>query len=399
MSESALTALAVLGGEPAFAEPLHVGAPNLPDRAEVLRRVEQVLDSRRLTNEGPLVREFEQRVAAHAGVEHCVATCNATTALGLVCRALGLTGEVVLPSFTFIATAHALLWQGLTPVFCDIAADTYQLDPRRVEELIGPRTSAILGVHLFGRAGAAPALEELARARGLALVFDAAHGFAASHRARSIGSFGDAEVFSFHATKLVSTLEGGAVVTRSAELAERVRLMHNFGFSGYDEVSSAGTNGKLNEVSAGFGLASLDELDGWIAHNRSNHELYRRCLEDVDGVCVVPYDDADRSNFQYVVVEVAPDAGLDRDELRDVLWAENVLARRYFHPGCHAAEPYRSADPHAGTRLPVTQAVAARVLCLPTGTAVNSDDVVRIAEIVRAGLRQSASVRRALASS
>lgn len=389
--------LAVLGDQPAFREPLHVGAPNLPSRAGVLRRIEQVLDSRRLTNEGPYVREFERRVAAIAGVERCLATCNATTGLGLVCRALGLTGEVIVPSFTFIATAHALDWQGLTPVFCDITPDTHQLDPVRVAELIGPRTSAILGVHLWGRASAAPALEELARSRGLAMVFDAAHAFACAHRSRRVGSFGDAEVFSFHATKLVSTLEGGGVVTADANLADRLRLMHRFGFSDYDEVSSCGINGKLDEFSAAFGLASLDELDTWIAVNRTNHELYRRCFDGVEGLRVMPYDEADRNNYQYVVVEMDDEAPLTRDELRDVLWADNVLARRYFHPGCHAGEPYRSADPDAGARLPVTESVAARVLCLPTGTAVGPDAIERIAEISRAALAQPASVRRALA--
>lgn len=397
MLRGSSTSLAVLGDQPAFREPLHVGAPNLPSRTGVLRRIEQVLDSRRLTNEGPYVREFERRVAAIAGVERCVATCNATMGLGLVCRALGLTGEVIVPSFTFIATAHALEWQGLTPVFCDITPDTHQLDPVRVAELVGPRTSAILGVHLWGRASAAPALEELARSRGLAMVFDAAHAFDCAHRSRRVGSFGDAEVFSFHATKLVSTLEGGGVVTADAGLADRLRLMHRFGFTDYDEVSSCGINGKLDEFSAAFGLASLDELDTWIAVNRSNHELYRRYFDGVEGLRVMPYDEADRNNYQYVVVEMDDEAPLTRDELRDVLWADNVLARRYFHPGCHAGEPYRSADPDAGARLPVTESVAARVLCLPTGTAVGPGAIERIAEISRAALAQPASVRRALA--
>ena len=386
----------MLGGEPAFAEPLHVGRPNLPDRAEVLRRVEQVLDSGRLTNEGPLVREFEQRIGALAGVEHCVATCNATTAIELAIRALGLTGEVILPSFTFIATAHVLQWNGLVPVFCDIAPDTYQLDPARVRELIGPRTSAILGVHLFGRTAAAPQLEVVARERDLALLFDAAHAVGAAHGSRPVGTFGDVEVFSFHATKLVTTLEGGAAVTADSALAERIRLMHRFGFTEVDEVSALGINGKLNEVSAGFGLASLDRLEDWIAHNHRNHEAYERCFDGLEGIRVVPPEPGARSNHQYVVLDVAPDAPLSRDEVRDVLWAENVLARRYFHPGCHASEPYRSLDPGARERLPVTEAVAGRVLCLPTGTAVGPPEIERIAEIVHAAVARAAAVRSAL---
>lgn len=396
MATRSATSLALLGGRPSLGRPLHVGAPNLPPRADVLRRVEQVLDSGRLTNEGPLVAEFERRVAAVAGVPHCVATCNATMALGLVFRALGLTGEVIVPSFTFVATAHALRWHGLTPVFCDIARETHQLDPERVAELIGPRTSAILGVHVWGRPSAASALEQLAGAHGLALVFDAAHAFGCADGGRPVGGFGDAEVFSFHATKLVSTLEGGAVVTRDGALADRVRLAHRFGFADYDEVTALGTNGKLNEVSAGFGLAALDEVDGWVAVNRRNHRRYRELLDDVAGVRLVTGDEGEDTTCQYVVVEVADDAALTRDELRDVLWAEGVLARRYFHPGCHAAEPYRSEDPHAGDRLPVTEAVTSAVLCLPTGTAVSGEDVERVAAIVRSAFEQAGAVRQAL---
>lgn len=388
--------LALLGGTPSFERQLHVGAPNLPPREAVLSRIEAAYDRRRLTNEGPHALEFAARVADLAGVPHCLAVCNATTGLQLACRALGLSGEVIVPSFTFVATAHALTWLGLTPVFCDIRADTHQLDPVRVEELIGPRTSAILGVHLWGRASAAPALEALGAEHGLAVLFDAAHGVGCAHRGRPVGSFGDAEVFSFHATKLVSTLEGGGVVTRDPVLAEELRVMHNFGFTGYDEVSALGINAKMDEFSAGFGLASLDQLDTVVAANKAAYARYQEALAGGEGLRMVLYAPEDHNNHQYAIVEVGPEAALSRDELHAVLWAEGALARRYFYPGCHAGEPYRSHDPDVGERLPVTQAVAAGVLALPTGTAVTLDEIDRVAEIVRTAITRPDDVRRAL---
>ncbi len=223
--------LAVFGGEPSFAAPLHVGRPNITDQARFSELVEGLLERRWLTNDGPLVRELEERVAAHVGVRHCVATCNGTVALEIAIRALGLTGEVIVPSYTFIATAHALHWQGLTPVFADIDPRTHTLDPEAVQRAITPRTSGILGVHLWGRAAPVDDLQAIADEHGLPLLFDAAHAFSSTHRQRKIGRFGRAEVFSFHATKFFHSLEGGAIVTDDDDLAETMRLMRNFGFA------------------------------------------------------------------------------------------------------------------------------------------------------------------------
>src|SRR5438552_5033660 len=246
--------LALFGGQPSFEEALHVGRPNIGDRTRLLDRFNQILDSRCLTNDGPFVKEFEQRIADLVGVKHCIAMCNGTVALEIAIRALGMTGEVIVPSFTFIATAHALQWQGITPVFCDIDPRTHTLDPNKVENLITPRTTGVIGVHVWGHTCNIDALAEITARHGLKLIFDAAHAFACSYKGRMIGSFGNAEVFSFHATKFFNTFEGGAVVTNDDELAAKIRLMKNFGFSGYDTVSYIGTNGKMNEVSAAMGL-------------------------------------------------------------------------------------------------------------------------------------------------
>jgi dTDP-4-amino-4,6-dideoxygalactose transaminase len=389
--------LAVLGGPPLFAERLHVGRPNVPDRAQLFARIEQILDRRWFTNDGPCVRELETKLAERIGVRNCVTMCNGTVALEIAIRALGLTGEVIVPSLTFVATAHALQWQQITPVFCDVDPATYTIDPVRAQELVTPRTSGIIGVHLWGRACDVDTLSYIARRHDLVLLFDAAHAFACSHHGRTIGSFGRAEVFSFHATKVFSTFEGGAVTTDDDALAQRMRLMRNFGFGDYDDVVYVGTNGKMSEVAAAMGLVSLAGLDDVIAVNRANHERYRERLTGIAGLKVLAYDPRERSNYQYVVLEIEPEiTGIARDRIVEVLWAERVMARRYFHPGCHRMEPYRSYFPHAGLLLPETERVASRLLSLPTGTAVTRDDVDAICDLLRLVLSEGPRVEEQL---
>ena len=395
--KDSLSDFALAGATPAFAEKLHVGRPNIGDRTRLLERINTALDTRWLTNSGPFEREFERRIADFTGAAHCIATCNATLALELAIRALGLRGEVIVPSFTFIATAHALQWQAITPVFCDIDPATYNLDPLRVEQLITPNTTAILPVHVFGRPCDIDSLAEIAARRGLKLLFDAAHAFGCSYHGRTIGTFGDAEVFSFHATKAINSFEGGAVLTNDRALADEIRLLRNFGFSGYDETAHLGTNAKMTEVCAAMGLTSLEALDEIIAVNRRNWGVYRAELMDLNGISLVEYDPKEKSTFHYVVIEVHPEeAALDRDELLTVLQAENVLARRYFWPGCHRMEPYRSADPKAHLRLPQTERVAAQVMTLPTGQAITPDVITKVCNIIRAALKNARPIRKLL---
>ena len=350
MTELSLEGLAVFGGGPRFAEKLHVGRPNVGDKERLMQRISDVVDSRWLTNDGPYAREFEERIAELVGVRHCVATCNATIGLEVAAQAAGLSGEVIVPSLTFVATAHALRWIGLKPVFCDVDPLTHNIDPERVEEKVSPHTTAMLGVHLWGRPCDVEALEEISTRHGLKLMFDAAHAFGCSRGGRMVGGFGDAEVFSFHATKFFNTLEGGAIVTNDDGLAEKARLMKNFGFSGYDQVTELGVNGKMNEFSAAMGLTSLESLDEFVAVNRRNYEHYRDSLRDVPGIRLADYDEGESNNYQYVVLEVdEEEAGIRRDDLVEVLWAENVVARRYFYPGCHRMEPYHSEGPGGRT--------------------------------------------------
>ena len=399
MSKATLDNLAMFGGSPAFEDKLHVGRPNIGDRQQLLERINNILDSRWLSNGGPYEQELERRIADFVGVKYCIAMCNATVALEIAIRALGMTGEVLVPSFTFIATAHALQWQEITPVFCDIDPLTHTLDPAKVEQMITPRTTGIIPVHLWGRACEIDALEEVARRRGLKLLFDSAHAFACTYKGRMVGAFGDAEVFSFHATKFLNSLEGGAVVTNDGALAEKIRLMKNFGFTYYDRTDYIGTNGKMNEVSAAMGLVNLESMDDFIATNYRNYNQYRAELAGLKGVSLMIYDEEEKSNYQYVVLEIDErQTVITRDQLMKILQAENVLARRYFYPGCHRMEPYRSYFPHAGLLLPETEKLTNRVLCLPTGTGVSEHQISTICQILRLAVEHGAEISRRMAA-
>jgi len=386
-----------LGGTPVFAEPLHVGRPNIANRERFLERTGQMLDRRWLTNNGPLVQEFERQIAELLNVEHCICVCNATIGLEIAIRAANLQGEVIVPSYTFIATAHALQWQEITPVFADMDPATHNLDPARIERHITPRTTAILATHVWGRPSAVEALAEIAQRRGLKLMFDAAHAFGCSHQGRMTGGFGLAEVFSFHATKFLNSFEGGAITTNDKTLATKIRLMTNFGFSGYDNVIHLGTNGKMTEVCAAMGLTNLEGMADLVAVNRRNYLAYLEGLAGLPGVSVIDYNSQEQNNFQYIVVEVNPDgSSLNRDELVAVLHDEKVLARKYFWPGCHRMEPYRSLYPYAGHLLPETERMAEQIVVLPTGTAMTVKDIGKVCGIMRAAFAQAPAIRKAL---
>lgn len=375
--------LAINGAIPLFAEPIHVGRPNVGSKERFLGEASAMLDRGWLSNNGPLVQELERRICEYIGVRHCIAMCNGTIALEIATRALGLKGEVIVPSYTFVATAHALQWQEITPIFADVDAATHNLDPAAVERMITPKTTGILGVHLWGRPAPIRALQSLADKYGLRLMFDASHGFGCTSGGKRLGGFGECEVFSFHATKFFNTFEGGAVVTNDDDLAERMRLMRNFGFVHYDKVIYPGTNGKMTEVAAAMGLVNFDAIDRFIDANRANYLRYREGLRDLPGLSVIRYDESEANNYQYVVVEIGPEFPVTRDLLIDALHAERILARRYFWPGAHNMEPYRSHQPHAGLMLPNTIAVAERVVVLPTGATIGDAQIDGVCAVIR----------------
>ncbi|MFD0683233.1 aminotransferase class I/II-fold pyridoxal phosphate-dependent enzyme [Actinomadura fibrosa] len=380
---------ALFGGPAAFAEPLYVGRPSLGDRSRLFARLDRVLDSQWLTN-GALVREFEERVADLVGVRNCVATCSATMALQLLYMGAGLSGEVIMPSMTYVATAHSARMLGVTPVFCDVDPATGCLDPRAVEAAVTSRTSGVVGVHLWGRPCAVDELGKVAARHGVPLLFDAAHALGCSYGGRRVGGLGTAEVFSFHATKVVNCFEGGAVATDDDGLARHLRSLRIFGAGPDGRVERAGTNAKMTEAAAAMGLTSLEVFDRTVRHNRANHALYRSELAGLDGLSVVPFDPDETPNYQYVVVRIdEAGAGLHRDLLMRVLRAENVIAQSYFSPACHQMEPYRTERP---VELPHTERLADEVLALPTGPAVSEADIRLICDIVRCALTWRAQV-------
>lgn len=369
--------------QPVFETPVHVGRPNIANPELFLQLVEGAMERHWLSNNGPLVQELERKIETYLGVRHCIALTNGTAALEILIKSLELSGEVIVPSWTFIATVHSLKWLGLEPVFADVDPETQCLDPESVRSLISERTSAILGVHLWGQVAPVGELTELAREFGLKLIFDAAHAFGVSSSGRMVGSFGEAEVLSFHATKFFNAIEGGAIVTNSDSIAERARLMRNFGFKAEDCVVELGINAKMTEVSAAMGISNFENLQGLIESNKRNFESYLKATRDIPGVGILRVDSNSESNYQYVVLLVHHDCPVTRDLLLEKLKLNNILARRYFWPGCHNMEPYATEQPLARRALPITERVSKEVIVLPTGTSVSQDDIEKIVGVIR----------------
>lgn len=386
---------AVCGGIPRFSSPKYIGTPTIPDRTALHARLDEMLDARRLTNDGPFVRELERRLSEMNGGVEVVAVCNATIGMQLLLKALGLTGEVILPSFTFIATAHACLWERLSPVFVDVDPVTHVIDASCVAEQITDRTSAIIGVHLWGRMCPVRELERAVAGRNIPLIFDAAHALGCTYQGAEMGLLGTASVVSFHATKFIQSLEGGAIFTPNRELAAQLRLLRNFGFAGYDNVVSIGTNAKLDEFSAAMGIGSLDGIDALVARNRLNREAYRQVITGLPGLALYEYDESEANNYQYLIVTVDPaTCPYTRDELVTILHAENVIARRYFHPGCHRSSPYDTMPGVVRRPLPVSEKLAETLFALPTGQGVEPHEIAAIGEILGHVMRHSAEVHR-----
>lgn len=338
--------------------------------------------------------EFERTIARLLGVRNAIAVCNATQGLQIAAKACGLTGEVIVPAFTFVATAHALSWIGLEPVFADVDPLAHTIDPEQIESLITPRTSAIVATHLWGSACPVEKLAQIAHRHRLQIIYDAAHAFGCSYQGKMLGSFGRAEVFSFHATKFINSFEGGVITTNDDELAWKIRRMLSFGFQQLDQVVSIGTNAKMSEVCAAMGLSSLKMMAEITAANRLNYEAYALRLAGLAGIRLLPLDETETRNYQYVIAEVQG-KGLSRDQLLEVLWSEGIKARRYFYPGCHRMEPYITQS--RAHSLPVTERLSETVLALPTGTVITPTEIAQVGAIIRLALNNAEEVKQRLA--
>lgn len=390
------TPLAVSAAQ-AFAEPLHVGRPNVPDRAKLLRRIEGALTGAGSPTTVRSCKNLKRRWCGSCQVKHVVAMCNGTTALEIAIRRTGTERRGDRPvvhvrrhgARVRSARDHA----GIRRYRAGDAS--HRPGPGGTAHHAAP-TTGIIGVHTWGRPCDVDALAEIADRRGLTLLFDAAHAMGCTHRGVPIGRFGTPEVFSFHATKCVHSFEGGEIATNDDALAEKLRLMHNFGFAGYNRVVYLGINGKLSEIHAAMGLTSLEDLrQKWsptIAAISSFTAKGLPAFQACDYLTTTTLPPM--ANYQYVVVECDPAASpLGRDELAAVLTAENVRARRYFYPGCHRMEPYRLLLPDASKRLPVTEEIAAKVLLLPTGPTLGETEIHSVCGILHRAAAESVAVR------
>ena len=355
--------------------------PTTPPFAEVAPHLEKVAASGFLTN-AEYVRKLEARAVRMLDVPHAVAVSSATSGLMLACRLLGLTGEVIVPSFTFFATADALLWNNLTPVFCDCGPETFNADPQSVERLITRKTSAILAVHVFGNPAEIGALTRIARAHRLKLIFDAAHGFGAAYKGGPLGKYGDAEVFSLSPTKLAPAGEGGIVTTRNRRLAAELKVARDYGNPGDYNCRIVGLNARMAEWNAVFGWAALGRLPRLAAHRRKLVERYKRGLAGLPGLTFQRIPDSNVSSFKDFCVLIDPCAsGFTRDELADFLARRNIDSRRYFFPPVHRQTAFRRFV-QRGQRLPVTDFVSDNILALPLYSHQAAAEVDRVMETV-----------------
>jgi len=366
-------------------EPVRVAQPTMPPIEKYQDLVKVIWDSKWLTNGGHFHQEFERRLAEYLGIEHVSLFCNGTIALLVALQTLRINeGEVITTPFTFPATAHVLYWNRIRPVFCDIEETTFNLDPGCIERLIGPETKAIMPVHVFGNPCNIDGIQEIADRHGLDVIYDAAHAFGVRYRDHPIVEAGDLSVLSFHATKLFTSIEGGAIVSKTAGEKKRVDFLKNFGFANEETVIGPGINGKMNEFQAAFGLLQLDMIDAEIANRRRLTATYRKCLAGIPGIRVQDDLPAVQHNYAYFPVLVNEEQyGMSRDALYNRLKDFNIFARKYFYPLCTQFSCYSALPSAAATNLPVAERVTKQVLCLPLYGELRDEVVQTVCTVIR----------------
>ena len=367
-----------------FDEPIYVTRPLLPDLREVYHELEKIWASKWLTNNGPEHQMFEGELRRWLKVPNVSLFNNGTIALLVAINSLRLEGEVITTPFTFPATPHSLFWNGITPVFCDIDEKSMTINPDKIEQMVTTRTTAILGVHIFGTPCHIEKIQEIANRHGLKVIYDAAHAFDTEVDGTGIGNFGDISMFSFHATKLFHTAEGGALTCKDTDLKRSIDLLKNFGIKNEDEVVMPGINGKMNEIQAALGLINLRYLEIEREKRKEIINTYTYCLHDIEGINLNELPKNVRNSYQYFVIRIEEDRfGISRDEVYKRFREYNVYARKYFYPLCSDYPCYKnlpSADP---ANLPVAKKVVDEVLCLPLYGKLAITSVEKICEIIR----------------
>jgi len=364
-------------------KPIYVTQANLPPLEEFLPYLEKIWDCKRLTNNGPFHRQLEKALCEYLGVEHIALFANGTLALVTALQALRVTGEVITTPYSFIATAHSLLWNGIKPVFVDIDPDTFNLDADKIEAAITPQTTAILPVHCYGYPCDVDRIQKIADTYGLKVIYDAAHAFGVQDQGGSVLRYGNLSILSFHATKVFTTFEGGAIVCPDAETKQRIDYLKNFGIADEVTVIAPGINGKMNEIQAAIGILQLRHVDQAIAKRKEIDHHYRQGLKGIDGLSIPAEPCSARHNFSYFPVLIDPDYPLPRDAVYEKLKSQGIFSRRYFYPLITEFSMYRelpSANPGN-----LTQAVktAQQVLCLPIYPDLQNEDQMHIIDMLR----------------
>jgi dTDP-4-amino-4,6-dideoxygalactose transaminase len=367
------------------AAPIYVTRPSLPELEDFIPSLREIWDSKILTNGGPFHEKFEQQLCEYLGVKQIALFANATIGLVTALQALRITGEVITTPYSFVATAHSLLWNGIKPVFVDIDPHTLNLDPSKIEAAITPQTTAIMPVHVYGHPCDVDAIQAIADTYGLKVIYDAAHAFGVQCHCGSVLQHGDLAVLSFHATKVFTTFEGGAIVCPDEKSRQRINYLKNFGFADEVTVVAPGINGKMSEFNAALGLLQLKNIDGALAERKVIDERYRAGLADVAGIRCLQSAGEMRSNYAYFPILVQPDYPLARDALYQKMRDQGIYVRRYFYPLIADFPMYRGLPSAAHSNLPVAKKMAAQILCLPIYPGLPHDQVDRVLELLRVG--------------
>ena len=364
-------------------KPITVTQPCLPPLEEFMPYLQQIWQNKWLTNNGPLHQQLEKELAEYLGVKYISVFSNGTLALITALQALNITGEVITTPFSFVATTHSLWWNKITPVFVDIEPKFLNLDPTKIEAAITPQTTAIMPVHVYGNPCEVDEIQGIADKHGLKVIYDAAHAFGVKKNGNSILNYGDLSVLSFHATKVYSTIEGGAIICHTEEMKHHIDNLKNFGFRGETVVEEPGINAKLNEVQAAYGLLQLKYVDGFIARRKEITELYRSLLKDISGIRFLDDMEGVTHGYSYFPILIDKEKfGKSRDEVYEHLKSHNIYSRRYFYPLISSFEPYNTLEGSTPNNLKVAHKAAENVLCLPIFVELEDKQVVDIVNLL-----------------
>src|SRR5262245_31681586 len=363
-------------------KPIFVTRPDLPPLEEFLPYLKRIWETKWLTNSGPFHKQLEKDLSAYLGVKHLALFANGTIALVTALQALRITGEVITTPYSFVATAHSLLWNGIKPVFVDIEPNTFNLDPGRIEAAITPHTTAILPVHCYGSPCDVERIQKIADIYGLKVIYDAAHAFGVQYRGGSLLNHGDLSVLSFHATKVYTTFEGGAIVCPDAKTKQRIDHLKNFGFVDDVTVVAPGINGKMSEFGAALGLLQLKGVERALERRKEIHAIYRKRLKDVKGIHFLQDASEHVANYGYFPILVQPEYPLSRDALHRKMVGNGIHTRRYFYPLISDFPMYRGLPSAVHSNLPVACKVAGEVICLPIYAALNDEEVDSVIRII-----------------